>query len=91
MKTILRDALYNALSEFGEGQRMVIIFMLQRDYGIRFIDVEQPSLNEMEAALRDILGTYAENIIKKMEKELGPEVSRALRKRHDIAEKQIIE
>lgn len=80
MKTIVRNAVYNALSEFGEGQRMVIIFLLQRDYGIRFIEEEQSSLNEIEAALPDILGAYAEKIIKKIEKELGTELSRAQRK-----------
>lgn len=37
MKTILRDALYDALLEFGEGQRRVIIFLLQRDYGISLL------------------------------------------------------
>lgn len=80
MKETLRNALYNALLEFGEGQRMVIIFLLQKDYGIRFVEGYLPSLNEIEYALREILGASAEQIISRMEKEMGPEASRFFRK-----------
>lgn len=59
---------------------MVIIFLLQKDYGVRFVEGHLPSLNEVEHALREILGASAERIIRKMEKEMGPEATRFFRK-----------
>lgn len=75
MNSALRNALFNSLSlELGSGQREVVIFLLQRDYDIRFIGGKSHTLQEIENALRDILRADAQRVIARMNRELcmGP-------------------
>lgn len=70
---LIRDALFNALTyEVGKGQSEIVIFLLQKDHGIRFIGGgESHALQDIEEALTDILGNDAQRVIGRMKKELG--------------------
>lgn len=70
MRECLRHALYDALSELGDHNRDAVIFHLQKDYGIRFVDECFPSVAEIELALRVTLGIASRIFIERFEMEL---------------------
>lgn len=70
MRTYLRQALFNALSELGDHNREMVLCYLQKQYGIRFVAGSCPSVAEIKIALDETFGCSAHIFVEKFEKEL---------------------
>ncbi|MEO9294816.1 MAG: hypothetical protein ABI347_04365 [Nitrososphaera sp.] len=57
----------SALADFSEADREVILFVLQKDYGIRFDISSASGLKEIERALKNVLGGSAGRVIEKLQ------------------------
>lgn len=62
-----RGMVRSALADFSEADREVILFVLQKDYGVRFDFSSAPSLKEVERALKNILGGSAGRAMKRLQ------------------------
>lgn len=70
MKRYLRQAIFDALADLGDQNRELVIYHLQKDYGIKFADGCCPTVAEIELALRLALGSASNIFIKRFEMEL---------------------
>ena len=61
-----RGIVRSALADFSEADREVILFVLQKDYGIRFGFPSASSLKKIERALKNVLGGSAGRAIKRL-------------------------
>ena len=62
-----RGIVRSALADFSEADREVILFVLQKDYGVRFDFSSASSLKEIERALKKVLGGSAGRTIKRLQ------------------------
>ena len=71
MKQYIRQALYDALAPLGDSNRYIVIYHIQKDYGMRFSDAENtPSVAEVKSALESIFGAAARVLVERFENEL---------------------
>ena len=71
MRQYFRQAIYNALAPLGETNRSIVIYHLQKDYGLRFAEGgNSPSIEEIEMALESVFGSAAMVFVARFEQEL---------------------
>ena len=67
----VRQAVFDALEPLGEFNRHVVIYHLQKEYGIRFAEGPQsPTIPDIESALKSVFGLAARFFIKRFEEQL---------------------
>jgi hypothetical protein len=73
---LMMNALYNALAPFGERNRKAIIFIIQKDYGIRFVGTcttmksDPLTPDKIRNALQSLLGVVGEQVVWRFNMEL---------------------
>ena len=67
----IKRALENALSMVGEPSKQTLMFYMSRYYGISFDGDSECSTEEIELALRGILGSGSQIITERLHAELG--------------------
>jgi hypothetical protein len=70
MRQYLRQALYDALASLGDSNRYIVIYHIQKEYGIRLAGAEYPSIAEIKSVLESIFGEAAEFIVDRFDEEL---------------------
>jgi hypothetical protein len=67
----LRRALEKSLDVVGEGAKTSLMNFLEKEYGISFAENSLPRLEDIESALRSVLGQGAGIITGELRKNLG--------------------
>ena len=83
----LKKAFDKSLDLLDEPSKRTLMFYLEREFGISFSDQESPRIEDLEAALRSILGRGAYIITDEFHKNLGRQSARPSGRR-PIASKQ---
>ena len=70
LKEYYRRALFDALADLGDQNRALVIYHLQKEHGIKFIEGQYPSIQEIQNALELTIGSSSRIFIDRFRREL---------------------